>query len=520
MMLEKRFLGLCSAALLAACSAAPPSGAPSGEGSSAPATTSASKEKLVWAWNFEPTADWALESDNAGYLTQPGVLEPLVGVAPDGQLEPRLAVSWERVDDLTWEFTLRQGVLFQNGEPLTADAVVNSLTRVLAAEVPPPALSPEDIIAVTAVGSDKVQIKTALPNPLVPAQLSTASAGIMEASAYRPDGTIDPTRTGTGPFILIAANLPQGIQLEPNPTYWGGAPLLGSAEVRYITDGQTRVSLIQSGEVHLASALPPDQLPILQSTADVSVLTQPLPRFTGLYLNNGREPFNNVAVRQAIQAAIDVDAIANQVIAGGALPASGPFRSVDPWAPSDASPIALDQDRVSALLAEAGVDPSDLNLEILAYSDRPSLPIVAAAIQEMLSDVGITSTIRTATYNAVEPDMLSGNYDMALVSRNYLYYSPDPLSFLTSDYTCSGTYNISQYCDPDTDEAVAAALGVDDAAARYAIYSDVARKLQEEAVDVFLYNEISIQAVSTRVQDFALYTNEEYFLTSRLWFSN
>lgn len=475
-------------------------------------------QKLVWAWNFAPTAAWALETDDASYLTQAGVIEPLVRVGVDGSLGPGLATSWKRVDPLTWDFTLRHGVKFQDGSQFDAAAVVNSLNYVLQSKTPPRALKPTDITSVKSTASDTVRIQTAAPNPIVPIELSTAQSSILSSAAYIGGDRTNPINTGTGPFVMTASNLPQGITLKANPNYWGGPVKLATAEVRYIPDGQTRVSLAQTGEVQLASTLPASSVSTLKGISTVTILNQSIPRFGALYINNKRAPFTDVRVRQAIQSAIDVNAIANNVLQGADTAAPGPFRKDDAWAPKDATVVAQDAAKAKALLSAAGVDPSKMNITILAYSDRSELPITATAVQGMLSAVGINAKIKVATYDALEPDMLSGNYDLALVSRNYLFYAPDPLSFLQSDYTCSGNYNISQFCDPTVDGMVARAAGLDDAKARYAIYAQVADVLQKNAVDVFLFDQLEIEAASKNLKGFQIYSTEEYYLTPQMWF--
>jgi len=483
------------------------------------ANTSSSSQKLVWAWNFAPTAAWALETDDASYLTQAGVVEPLVRVGVDGSLGPGLATSWKRVDPVTWDFTLRHGVKFQDGTQLDATAVVNSLNYVLHSKTPPRALKPTDITSVQATAPDTVRIQTATPNPIVPIELSTAQSSILSSSAYLGGGKTNPIGTGTGPFVMTGSNLPQGITLKANPNYWGGAVKLATAEVRYIPDGQTRVSLAQTGEVQLASTLPASSISTLKNVPNVTILNQSIPRFGALYINNKRAPFTDIRVRQAIQSAIDVNAIADNVLQGADTPAAGPFRKVDAWAPKGAAAVTQDVAKAKSLLSSAGIDPSKMNVTILAYSDRSELPVTATAIQGMLSGIGITAKIKEATYDALEPDMLSGNYDLALVSRNYLFYAPDPLSFLQSDYTCSGNYNISQFCDTTVDSMVARAAGLDDAKARFAIYAQVADVLQKNAVDVFLFDQLEIEAASKNLRGFQIYSTEEYYLTPEIWFA-
>ncbi len=482
-------------------------------------STTSGDQKLAWAWNFAPTAAWALETDDASYLTQAGVIEPLVRVGVDGSLGPGLATSWKRVDPLTWDFTLRHGVKFHDGSNFDAAAVVNSLKYVLNSKTPPRALKPTDLISVQATASDTVRIQTAAPNPLVPIELSTAQSSILSSAAYLGGGKTNPINTGTGPFVMTASNLPQGITLKANPSYWGGSVKLSSAEVRYIPDGQTRVSLVQTGEVHLASTLPAALVPTLKNNSNLTILNQSIPRFGAVYINNKKAPFTDVRVRQAIQAAIDVNAISNNVLQGADTPAAGPFRKGDVWAPANSSVISQDVSKAKSMLDAAGVNPAKLSITIIAYSDRPELPLVATAVQGMLSNIGINAKTKIASYDALEPDMLSGNYDLAVVSRNYLFYAPDPLSFLESDYTCSGNYNISQFCDPAVDAQIAHAKTVDDPKARFATYSQIADLLQKNAVDVFIFHQLEIEAVSKKLQGFQIYGTEEYYLTRELWFS-
>ena len=472
-----------------------------------------SSKPLVWAWNFAPTAKWALETDDASYLTQAGVAEPLVRVGADGTLEPGLATSWERVDNLHWKFTLREGVTFQNGDPFDSEAVVRALDYVLHVPVPGPAINPEVITGVKADGPDAVIVTTAKPNALIPQQFSAAGASILAASAYKGDGSIDPIETGTGPFIISGINLPQSISLKANPDYWGGKVQIAQAQVRYIPDGQTRLSLARTGEAQLVSTIPAAQLTTIQGNDQLSVVSEPSPRFTALYLNNNAEPFSDLKARQGVQAAIDLAALADTV--GGAQPAGGPFNASDPWSPEGVDTNTYDPEKGKELLAEAGLEPGT-QLRLLAYTDRAELPVAATVIQEMLADVGLKVTIKTGTYNALEPDMLSGNYDMALGSRGYLFDSPDPYSFLTSDYTCKGTYNISAYCDPAVDGQLEAAAGVTEDKERYAVYADVAQTLQDDAVNVFLYHTLQTDVQSSDLDGFRVYLNTEYYLTKDL----
>jgi peptide/nickel transport system substrate-binding protein len=235
-----------------------------------------------------------------------------------------------------------------------------------------------------------------------------------------------------------------------------------------------------------------------------------------LLLNNSRPPFDDPLVRKALQHAIDIEAIASTVYEGGAAPAIGPFSPDDPWAPAGAEPVAFDQEEAQALLDQAGVDPSSLNFELIAYNDRPEFADLAAVIQDQLGQLGATVKIKAGEYASFEPDMLSGEFDAALLSRGYLVDLGDPVGYLSSDYTCEGGYNIAHYCDPEVDAMVSEAAGTEDSEARHAIYAEVAEKLQGDPASVFLVHESLVTATSAGLEGFQTHPLNFYVLTKDL----
>jgi peptide/nickel transport system substrate-binding protein len=234
-----------------------------------------------------------------------------------------------------------------------------------------------------------------------------------------------------------------------------------------------------------------------------------------LLMNNKKAPFDNIKVRQAVQAAIDNASLAAAVYEGAVQPAVGPFVSTDPWAPKDLKP-AFDVKKAKALLEEAGVKPGTLKVNLLAYSNKTELKDVAAVIQEMLKNIGIQVDIKVAEYNAIEPDMMSGNYDMGLMSRGYLTDAAEPASYLNADYKCKGAFNISQYCTPEMDAKLEAIYATPEPEKRLPMYADIAKKVQSEALTVFLIHETSYDAYSTKVKNFKSHPLNYYVLTPSL----
>lgn len=463
---------------------------------------------------FGPVADWALETDDAFVLTKAGCLETLTKYDYSSHtLKPMLATSWSQRTSTAWDITLRPGVKFQDGTALGGKEVAGALEHALQAKTPASVFSPKRIAGVEAVDSSTVEITTVKPDPLLPYRLASPNTGILSPNAYTATAT-NPQGTCTGPFQITEQIPQQAIDLKRNTSYWGGTPNLASAEVRFIADGAKRATQVQTGEAQIARRIPVTSVQDLKGDTSVSVDTQEQPRTTELILNNQKAPFDKPAVRQAIQAAIDTTAITNAVYHAGAVPAVGPFAPGEPWTPDNATAVTADVAKAKSELAQAAVAPGSLNVQLIAYNQGVGFSDVAAIIQQQLKAVGITVTIKTADYSSVEPDLLSGNFQAALLSRNHLSDMPDPLGFLTADYTCKGGYNLSHFCDPTFDALVAGAASTTDATARYADYARAAAELQSEAVDVFIAHETESVAVASDVKGYSV--DPFYTLTAGL----
>lgn len=463
--------------------------------------------KVVFGEIFTPASGWALESADSYMLARAGCLEGLTRMDYDASIQPALAVSWERVSPTVWELRLRDGVRFHDGTLLTAEVVSSVLNRLLGVTTPPRMFSPKQIAAVEAVGADVVRITTHEPDVFVPNRLASPETGILSPGAFQ-NGAVNPAGRCTGPFEIVREVRRQGLELKRNDNYWGGEVKLAAGEVRFIPDPMVRTTMVETGEAQIARAVPVSALAGLERARGVEVKTIGAPRTTSLYMNHQRPPLNNVKVRQAIQQAIDVAMIAESVYEGAAHPAVGLFSPDSPWAPASAAVVEPNLERAKALLAESGVPASELQLELIAYVERTELPDVAAVIQYQLQQLGIQVSIRVGESTALEPRWLAGDFDMTLMSRGYLTDVGDPVGALVADYSCGGSWNLSNFCDPAVDARLTEATGLEDAAARAAIYQEVAAKLQAEAVTVFLVHETISEAVSERVEGYAVHPFE------------
>ncbi len=467
-----------AALLLAGC------GAGGGGGAATPDPSG----ELTVALQFPPRSDYAFDADDGARLQSLGVAETLTTVDADARPAPMLATAWQQQGN-AWRFTLRQGVRFHDGSLLTPDAVVTALRYVAGVEAPPRAIRGIGF-AVAPDGPDAVRITTTEPDPVMPLRLSSGNLGILAPAAYTGGGAPEYLRTATGPFVLESVSGTDSAQLVRNDDYWGEPAGAARVTVRYVEDPQARALAIQSGDVQFAEGLPQAQLDQVRS-AGAAVVEYPNARTVPLQLNQSAKPFDDLRVRQAVTAAIDRPVLARQVLAGGAAPAADLFGGAVPWGET-APPPGADVARARQLLAEAGyTEQNPLTVRLWTFPNRPELPALANAIQAMLASAGVRVEITVGNYDAQEPKVLAGDYDMFLNSRSYLSDFPDAASTLTSDYTCDGSYAIDQYCSPAYDALVDRLNSTVDPAARQRMFREAAAMLTRDAVGVMVVHPLN-----------------------------
>ncbi|MEB3372365.1 ABC transporter substrate-binding protein [Saccharopolyspora mangrovi] len=418
---------LAGALVLSGCFAAAPGGG--------------ADDRLGVAMSFQPVANFSTYSDDALLLTKLGATETLTVLDHDGKPQPALAESWQQSDPRTLRLNLRAGVTFHDGTPLTAEHAAASLNHVTAATTPPRAIKGVQLTA-KATGERTLDITTAQPDPILPQRLTAPQLAILAPSAYANPAAPNPVRAGTGPYVLDSTQGAAGATLNANPGYWSGAPKTSGVDARFIADGASRANALRAGEVDVVDTVPVSQLPTITGN---EVLDVPLPRLVGAHLNTRSAVFADPAMRAAARQAIDPARIADGVYAGQADPARGLFGPASPWAAEAPQPTA------------APAKPHG-RIRIATYDERPELPEIASVVAEDLRRAGFeVGDVVVQEYSTMESDLLSGAYDVVIAARNYSVDTGDPISYLSSDWTCDGGYNLSRLCDPAIDAAVEAA---------------------------------------------------------------
>lgn len=329
------------------------------------------------------------------------------------QLEPGLAVSWEPIDDLTWEFKLREGVKFHDGTDFTADDVVCTWER--APNVPN---SPSSFATYTKgktvekVDDFTVHFKTAAPYPLMANDVSTVSiisdaGGCQGTTAQFNDGSV---AAGTGPFKFVSYTPGDAIVVERNEDYWGEKPIWTEVTFKPIKSGPARVAALLAGDVDVIASVPTTDVTTLEKNEDVSLSQGVSNRVIYLHLDHNRvdspfvkangggaieNPLMKLEVRKAISMAINRDAIVDRVMEGIAIKAGQLLPQGFFGVSDNLQPVEYDPDGAKQLLADAGY-PDGFELTIHGPNDRYINDAkIAEAIGQMLTRIGIKTTVET-----------------------------------------------------------------------------------------------------------------------------
>ncbi|TVU61940.1 ABC transporter substrate-binding protein [Paenarthrobacter nitroguajacolicus] len=411
-----------------------------GEGTSA----QASSNRVSLAMLAAPMANLSPYSEDAFKLSRWSAAETLTVLDDNGEAQPLLATEWKKDGDLKWVLTLREGVKFHDGTPLTAESVVTSLNKALNASPKLRVLTGLEV-KFEATGDREVTITTGTPDPLMMNRLTSPQLSILSAAAYLPDGTVTPVGTGTGPFKIVTTNGSSSAALDRFEDYWGEKAKLSGIDVSYVPDGAARAAALRTGTADIVEALPVSQVSLLPQDLVNEV---PMPRTSTLYLNNEKGAFADPALRAAARAAIDRASIVQNVYEGRADESKGLLGPALKWA----AEIRGDVDSIARPAAPAGQ-----KITLATYTARPELPEAAVLLEQQLEAAGFVVEQDVREYANMEKDMMAGVFDMVLLSRATVQDTGDPATYLTSDYSCKGSFNISQVCDPEIDAVISAA---------------------------------------------------------------
>jgi peptide/nickel transport system substrate-binding protein len=479
-------LMLAATLILTACGTQGSPG-PSAAGSQ-PAATPKSGGILKAALTGEPdTLDPATSTIYTGAQVYDNIFSKLIDIAPDGQVVGGLATSWNQTDDLTWTFDLVDNATFHNGEHFTAKDVKYTFERILDPATASSYAPLYDQIASVEAVSD-TQVVFHLKAPFGPFLSNLANNGeIVNQKAIESN---DPARVpiGTGPFKFVDWVQGDHITLERNDNYFAeGLPYLDGVEFKFLLVDQSRIEALRSGELDWVDAVPLQQLETLKTDSDFNYVTAPLagiPDYLGL--NVTHPPFDNLALRQAVVLALDLEAIRAVAYSGAGEVGLMEVPSGVSWF-GGTNPYASgpNLDAARAKLAEAGY-PDGLTVHYLGLPQYPELLRTGEVVRDQLRQIGINMEIEQVDVSVWFDKFVTGDYE---ITSAYQERTIDPDNFYALVLRTGGIVNTTGYSSSRMDALIDEARGLTDEAARKALYEQIRQIVWDEAPIIFAHFE-------------------------------
>lgn len=389
-----RWLGL-SAAVLAcavALSACTSGTTPSGSGAGGSTSGALTWGKAVEVVDLDPQTSYS--AADGEILNR--VYEPLVTVDNDLKPIPALATSWKRPSPTTYVFTLRKGVTWSNGRPLSVDDVVGSLERIIDPKTGSLSASFLPIASVKAVGSDQVEVNLRTPSNSFLAALAATASAILPIKELD-SGTFDPKKEllGTGPYVSKSHVAGESWDLVSNKNYWGAKPKVSELRVKILTNDTARIAALRDGSIDFTSFSNPDAPTLLKGVSGVKAHVQPTADYYRADVNAISSPFSDPRLRQALALAIGRKEIGTTALGGTGTPV---VAAAPPGLPVGCQegqiPFAKpDLERAKKLVAEAG--GASKQVTILAANSDAGYAAIAQVLQQQLTAVGFNVKIET-----------------------------------------------------------------------------------------------------------------------------
>ena len=415
-------------------------------------------------------------------------------VRGDEGLKPRLAESWEQVDDKTWRFNLRQGVTFSDGSAFDAEDVKHSFERAGSSEITCEISRYYEGIEITptVVDENTIDFATEPAQPILPLLLSLLTIVPSETPI---EFTREPI--GTGPYTLTDWQPGQSITLDRRADYWGEQPAVEKATYVFRADPSVRAAMVATGEADIAPSIS-----AIDATTEMDK-SYPNSETTYLRIDHAVPPLNDKRVREALNIGIDREAFIGSILAEGTEIATAiNVPTTLGWNP-DTKAWPYDPDRAKALLEEAAADGVPVDTEILLVGRTGNFPGATEtfeAIQSMLSEVGFN--IRLQMVEVAEHEQYySKPYvqdQPVLVGAQHDNSRGDPVFSAYFKYHSEGRQSgiVDEKAD-DLIERATAATGE----AREALWSELFGYLHDEVIaDVLLFHMVGHARIGANVE--------------------
>ena len=464
------------------------------------------------------------------------VFEALFEINNRGEREPRLAESLRLIDPLTWEVTLRAGVVFHDGTPFEADDVAFTIARVPTVPNSPALFTSavRSIAAVEIVDPRTIRIRTHEPNPVLPWDLAAPvilSRRIHGPSPSTADFNSGRLVIGTGPYRFASYANNERFEATRNPTYWGPPEPWDRVVFRYIPQPGSRSAALLAGEVDLIDYVPVQDVGRFRRDARFATFEGDSVTFVYLFPDSMREtspqatdkqgrplPANPLAdrrVRQALSLAIDRAAISERLYEGLARPADQFAAPIAEHRIQGLPGLPHDRARARALLAEAGY-PDGFRLTVHGPNGFfPSDDNLLQAIAQQFTRIGVETQVQALPPATLFTRATNRDFSMFMTYFSaFLSISPLRQVVMTRNAELGhGPFNRQRYSNPAMDAPLAEALQAMDPERRQVLTQQAMRALLD---DMGVLPVIFLRNVWAGRRDRVVYDPNPYNHTSAL----
>jgi peptide/nickel transport system substrate-binding protein len=427
----------------------------------------------------------------SAYLLFKNIYDGLVDRDPSGKIVPALATEWRVIEPTVWEFKLRPGVTFSNGEPWNARAAKASIDRLVQTGnwgTKRQFGLWRNMDRGEVVDDSTVRVITKAPMGAI---LSNLSLGAMMpesiATKRMTDAITDQAEiVGTGPYKMTGWTPGQSVVVEANASYWGPTkPKVQRVTINTIVEAATRIAGLQAGDTDVSWALQPLQaVNQLKTNANLEVHSIDSLRIMWMAFGHKREPFTNPALREAAQRAVNFDIIARTVLVGEGkacqcLIAPGTFGAINDL---DTAMMSYNPDRSKELLGAAGFAAGDgPAVRFIAPVGSPQ-PVLEAIVDQ-LNAVGFKSKLELMEVGDYINVRNNGECD--IFANGFTAVTGDAEFILPTMFYC-GTSR-SGYCNPEVDKLLDQAAAETDQNKRLDLYRQASQIVWNDRADLWHY---------------------------------
>jgi peptide/nickel transport system substrate-binding protein len=461
---------------------------------------------MAYTWNpggLDP------HSRDSWFVMRSGVGETLIRL--NDQLQPTswLAKEWEQKDEITWLFNLQKNVTFHNGKVMDAESVKNSLQRTLAEN--PKAKDLLQIESIEVMNSYELKIITKKQNPALIANLADPSTIILDVSDIK---------AFTGAFKVKEFTKDVSLVVERFEGYWGEKALLSKVVIKFITDGNTRLMALQSGDVDVATDLPIDSLSLLENDNKLQILSASSVRTHMLLFNMNSPLFEDVTYRRVVDMIIPREEMVNFVMKGYGTVANSPFADVLPFGKVEQN---QGNQSVEQVMTQSGWQKNNdgiwekqgkaFEATLLTYPQRPELSIMAEIIQAELLNVGIKVNIRQV--ESIDDALSNDDWDVAMYSM-LTAHTGDPGYFLNIFYKSSSNSNVSRYASNSLDSVIDKLNITSDVTKRNELAIQAQTIINKDIPQSFIVHPKTIMGARVEVKGFTPNPVEYYYINPQM----